>query len=63
MTDFSQEEMDEIYDMAVDFLECNYRGDIEDIDVANEPAEKFATGGPRIRVMQSIVKKIGGETI
>ena len=60
---FSKKEIDEIYDSAVNFLECSYRGSFEDIDIANEPVEKFDLDAARVSVLQSIVKKIGGDSI
>ena len=60
---FAQNEIDEIYDSAVNALECSYRGDYEDIDIANEPVEKFDLYPDRVLVLQSIIKKIGGEKI
>lgn len=60
---FTGPELDEIYDSAVNVLECSYRGDYEDIDLANEPTEKFDIDAGRVSVLQSIVKKIGGDSI
>ena len=61
--EFTKQELNEIYDAAVNELECSFHGSLEDIDVANEPVEKFDIDSNRIPTLQSIVKKIGGETI
>ena len=63
MDRFSQTEIDEIYDYAVSVLECYYRVNYEDIDLANEPVHKFDIDSKRVLIIQGIIKKIGGETI
>lgn len=62
-TIFTQDEIDEIYDASVNALECSYRGNYEDIDIANEPTEKFDIHSSRVLILQGIIKKIGGDTI
>jgi len=73
MKRFDQKEIDEIYEYAVNELECAYRDKpvcwqrlryvLIDIDIANEPVEKFDIDSSRVPVIQSIIKKIGGDEI
>lgn len=56
--EFTKQEIIEIYDAAVNELECAYCGDLEDIDVAKEDASKFDIDDPkRILRLQSIILK------
>jgi len=58
LIDFTREELDKIYDSAVNELEGNYMGSYEDVDLATAPAEKFDEYTEGIEVNQSIVLKI-----
>ena len=58
--DFSQEELDDIFDMFLNNLECAYEGSYEDIDLAKEPTEKFELEADSVTRSQSIILKIDG---
>jgi len=57
---FTEDEIQTIYDNGVSFLENMYRGNYEDIDLAYEPADKFDAEEKEIKHWQSIIIKIGG---
>lgn len=57
--DLTKQELTEIYDYAVNELECAYKtGNLEDVDVAKEPPDKFDIEDPeRVLRIQSIILK------
>ena len=57
----TKDEVNVVYDMAVNELENFYCGNFEEIDLANEPAGKFSMEPERVLHLQNVVKKISGQ--